>query len=330
MYTNVWFSVAKFLAIPLFIVAGLIGAAYGYMLLYFISLGAALVFFIKVYPRGVGKGRFETKKFVQMSGGMFLATLFSNMVNPLLLMLIGLFSSSDQVAFMEISINVGILISFIAVALSTSLIPTITELKKKVTLETIGRISRYMILSTIPLAVLAISLRTSLVRFVYGSNYMAATSTMGWTSVGFCIFGCFMSFYSVAQAMGRWKDLAVGYIISCLSVLVFGTLLVPVEGSIGAAKVFVVSVLLGTIYLVIKFRGIGYPIDTFSKAIVASGAMLIPILAIWNWTFGIYKLLVGGLLGLATYLLVIFAVKGLDREDVRLLKRFFTKVGERI
>lgn len=331
MYTNISFSIVKFSPIIFFLVFGtIVSAAYGYALVYILSLLIALVFFSKIYPRGKERGKFEIRKFSEMSGGMFLASILANSFGSLLIILIGIFSIAEQAAFMEISFALGMLISFSAVALGTSLRPTVTELKRKETMDTIKRISKYMILSTVPLATLLISLRYSVVNFIYGSNYLGAISTVGWIAVVYCISGCVTSFYSIAQAMGKWRDLSITYLILVVVSFIMGVIWIPSEGSVGAAKGLVVAIIFSSLYIAIKFRKIGYPFGILSKSLIASGIMLVPILFVWNWTFGIFKVVLCGTLGLLTYVASIFLMKGLDPEDLNLLKKLFTKVRQKV
>ncbi len=331
MYSNIVLSVSKFIPILLFFFAGFIGMLYGYVVLYIISALFAFGFFLKLYPKERKRKKVTWREIGNVSTGMFVMMVCYTITAQASNLMIGLLSTATEVAYFNISTTLGILVSFGAVALGSAMRPAVTDIASKGSKDMVRRIMKYTIYSTLPIASLALALGTPIIRFVYTEKYMLALPAYNWIILSFCLSGIFNVFFNLALSLGRSFSVTKSYSSQTIILLVLSFLLIPTEGAVGAGKAFFVSIVTGGVVMIIETRSfkINYPIKALVLSLISSALMFLVVLAFWNVTYGLYKLVLLSAISLSVYLSTIYLMGGLDPEDIKLLKRFFSAVMKR-
>lgn len=113
---------------------------------------------------------------------------------------------------------------------------------------------KYLIISTIPIAVVMASFSETIILLLYGAEYIMASTTLSILSFGaiFWIFGSVTA--NLLVAIGETKKYSSLILITAVANLFLGVLLIPLFGLIGAAFALVISniLLLVMAYVIVK------------------------------------------------------------------------------
>ncbi len=242
---------------------------------------------------------------------------------------LGLFSTSDQIAFYSLSfgvVNAAILLT--ATSFNSVLLPTFVELKAKKAIASIKtgyfRTTKLLALVISPVSVGIFVLSTPLVNLLFGNEFismaivlkilvfsMAAAAIAGSGSA--LIYSQNKQWFIVKFGI----PLAVLNIVLCLS-------LIPYYGAIGAAVASsitqILAIALGTIYIVLYLK-LELPKAAIAKICLSSIFMGVAIYLTYYLKFPIIiHLLVATIFGIIIYLLLILKFKVLDKTDIEMLK----------
>ncbi|MCK4714261.1 MAG: oligosaccharide flippase family protein, partial [Candidatus Aenigmarchaeota archaeon] len=202
-YSTIMLSISKFLPIAHFFLAGFLGVVYGYVAMYAISALLTIVLLSRLYPKGKVVQKVALTELMKVSMGMFLMMLCYSLVSQASSLMLGLLSTATEVAYFNISISIGLLVSFGGVALGSSMRPAITEMVSKGSKELVRRTLKYVVYGTLPITSLAIALGSPIIRFVYTEKYLPALPAYNWIVLSFGLTGLFIFLFDVARAIDR-------------------------------------------------------------------------------------------------------------------------------
>jgi len=204
------------------------------------------------------------------------------------------------------------------------LFPVFTQLGRNDLSNAVNRLAKYTSTIAFPAAVGLAFLSESIIRVVYGTNYLSSVQPVLILSFIFipASFNYLMSVFN-AKEVPQYS----AYIITASMVLnvVLNYLLINVIGISGAAlatlisRIFAVSI---TIYLLYKILKVKILIKPLLKSALSSSIMLLGLLALPkpNSLFiGIIEVIFSATL----YFLILFAIKGLTKDDVNYLLASF-------
>jgi O-antigen/teichoic acid export membrane protein len=198
-------------------------------------------------------------------------------------------------------------------------------------------ISKWAFSVSFPFLLLMLLFSKNILYIFFGPEYASGALSLSILATGYFFSIFFLTSAHILVAIKKTRWVAVNFMISAIINVTLNYVLIPVYGMIGAAVATTISVItLHSLYAVEAYhstKSIGIKFVPFSwgmfKAFV-SGIMSLSIIfmiaQLWEYV-PIYVMGVLFLLFLLLYSIFILLLRGLDREDILILKSMESKIG---
>jgi len=291
---------------------------------------------LKMVPTGAGTA---DKKEVWHYALPFLASNFGYvMLNQGSVIAISMMDTMAAVGLFTIAFVFTTPLKMVPQIISTAIFPITSEQHAKRDGEGIRTLVtgslRYSYMLVIPMVTVLVLFSDGFIRLFASSEYAAASGLVPVLSVGYVLAGLTMIFSNVLYTTGNVK--------SCRNIIILGGLinvagafmLIPSIGIMGAALAFMASGLvtfvLGFLWLH-KYIRFSAAIGPLVKIAVASAiAFSVGYAASTLVAGGITKLIIGGAVGLALYVLMLPVVKLFNDMDLKVIKELKAKMPSKI
>ncbi len=259
-------------------------------------------------------------------GGNLIAYFYGAAIS----LLLGVFAPNlSSVSFFTVGWNLAALIAMPAGALSSAFFSTNTKyfVKKQFDkfYEFMNLILRYVSMLTIPLAVGGIIAAGPLISYFYRSSLSGAEIPLIIAIIATFITALFNPWTNFLSAIGKQKYFLYSSVIGAVIGIISTLVLVPILLAVGAALVVLLSstaILATNLYFASKYIKITMPYFVMLKVTLASllmAGIIYPLEKVVS-LFLLPFVLIGGFL---TYILVIYAMKVLTKNDIN----FFLKLS---
>ncbi len=269
----------------------------------FLGLSKTVGAFTYAYALGTGIGMVVTFYVVRSK----LAGLFSNFSFPILkslltagwpltisavlgilmintdILLIGWFESAHSVGLYSAAQRIVQLLYLVPAVIAVSILPGISRLANKDN-EKLRRMLEplisFVFLIAIPIAIGGIILGKPIIQFVFGTAYLAGTTSFQVLLATILIDFPVVILASVAFAYNKQKNLIVYSAIGGISNVILDLILIPLFGIVGSAWATFVATIISVAYLWKIVRSVSQPkiLPHLKKTIIATGIMTIAVL----------------------------------------------------
>ncbi|MGD0352439.1 MAG: flippase [Dehalococcoidia bacterium] len=235
---------------------------------------------------------------------------------------------NEAVGWYNAAYKVVLALVFIPASFFAAVFPVMSKLYKS-SLESLKlvyeRSLKYMLILSIPIGVGITMLASRIVLQVFGIEYEAsaiALQILAWNTV---LIYTNSAFDFLLYSIDRQTTVAKIMIITVIVNVILNIILIPAYSYVGASIAAVLSNLAALLMLVFTLANTDYKLrlnslKNIAKALVSCLAMLVFI----RFASGINLFLIV-LISALIYFLVLYIVRGLDKQDVAILKNLFTR-----
>ena len=265
-------------------------------------------------------------KFAGVMGIISISLIFFASVDTLML---GKFVEASYLGYYRAAI--GLVLSISAIISVSLMLPIFTQIKGRRLKRAFAKLSRIILMFSIPATIGLVLIARNFIRVVYGTEYLPSTIPLYALAFLILVASLISLYEPLFPAKERQKTLAKFVMIALALNILLNYLLIksflnygPEYAILGAgiATLFSRSFLLGA--LVIKSKsafGIKIPKNNYIKPLIA-GLVMGVFLIIFNsfidlnLFFGIVEIISA----IIIYFLVLFLIKGINIEDLKLVK----------
>lgn len=343
VYSNnisVYFSRVGLAALLVLLGYGVLGVAFAFVVA--IAIGTIVSFYLlqrKVFPvikSKVGASKMGKELFLYSWPLMItgVAGFITGWVDTLML---GWFKNAEVVGFYNAARPTAQLLGAAPHAFGTIFFPVLSELhgrgKEKEMEEVFHTVTKWVLIIALPIAILLILLSPQILKLLFGSTYVVASTALGILVTGFLFSNYFMTSRRLLETVGFTKLLLYISSITALLNLVLNYLMIPLLGMEGAAIATGTSVAIGGILAgSMTKRKTGFlPItEDVGKVVVAGLGALFPLLIVPVFQFLEKTILViasTSLIYLSLYLVLLALLNSFDSKDLVVLRAIEERTG---
>lgn len=250
---------------------------------------------------------------------------------------IGYFMDTTSVGFYNAALPTAMLIMMPYSALSALVMPSMSEVmedEEKDLARVLKTLTRWTFSITFPMFILMALFSEQALHILFGSQYTTAALSLTVLTAGYLYSTSLGHLDTVLKAMGHTEILFKNSVANFFVNIGLNILLIPAFGIIGAAAAtagsifFTQSLLLVEVYY---YKGV-HPFSINSlKPAIASLPGLITVYFGLNLVFDVVPLwsLIPGVIVFGTiYILTLYLIKGIRKDEIRIMKKTYTKVRE--
>ncbi|MGC9515095.1 flippase, partial [Methanocrinis sp.] len=319
------YEVARIIIIPslIFLGFGIYGALAGLIISVLLALVVAVILICKDYTflfKGAAL-EVDRPRVLRFLSYLTLGSVSGVIFTYIDSIMLGMFMPVESVGFYRIAISIIFAILSL-VSISQVLFPTFTQLQDAEVRDAFNKLFRYSSMLSFPSALGLIFLSEPLIRMVYGSEYLPAVLPTRILALLIIIFP-FSYFGTLFNAREMPEYPAKLVVVSSSINIILNYVLILEYGIMGAAIATLISRCFNSIglgYLSGRVFGI-YPVwNVMYKPLISSMAMYL-LISLLPGPSGIVSMLGLVALGAAVYVLVMYAIKGADKDDLIYLSR---------
>ncbi|MBW2966380.1 polysaccharide biosynthesis C-terminal domain-containing protein, partial [Candidatus Woesearchaeota archaeon] len=242
-----------------------------------------------------------------------------------ILVLLGFFVIPEDVAFFKVSLSlfmaVGILVPISNLVVFSSIVGLKITKKTKKLRNYMSRVMKYGFIITFPSMLGLFVLGDSLVRVIYGTEFLRAGLSLGilcWALVAQFVTNIFYGYL----AESRLKQVSKIYIFSTIVGVIFSIPAIHYFGLFGASLsfVFIYFIIAFLLYIpVYQDLRINFVKYTY-RPLVASLVMAGIVYYLEPFIHSIIEAFLLILLGIVSYFAVLYLIRGITKEDIKILK----------
>lgn len=319
------YEVARITIVPLLILLGygIYGALVGLIISVFVAFAASTYLIYNDYKYLFRGPALEVDRSRVLR---FLSYLTLGSVSGVIFMyidsiMLGMFMPVDSVGFYRIAISIVFAILGL-VSISQVLFPTFTQLKDVELEDAFNKLFRYSSMLSFPSALGLVFLSETLIRTVYGTEYLPAVLPTRILSLLIIMFpfGYFGVLFN-AKEMPEYPAKLV--VVSSTINIILNYVLILKYGVMGAAVATLISRCFNSIsmgFLSGRIFGISPNWDAMYKPLISSVGMYLFMYSVPRPT-GILSMLGLVILAALVYLLLMFTLKGADTDDLIYLSK---------
>jgi len=270
--------------------------------------------------------------------GMFFTLFYS--IDSFLL---GYFKTATEVGFYNVVVPIALLLALTPELFLTLLFPMITKeyAKKNFDLikETTKQIGKWIFIINFPLFLLLIAFSGTLINILFGAEYLVAETALKFLLIGSLFSSIFILSNNLLLMVGKSKIILYDTIFVSILNIILNVLLIPKNtifgldnylGINGAAIATIISVITFNLILMFQARNYTSIIPLRKKIIKVILVSIVPFLVLIYlksfFEFNIFLIINLVVLFLMSYLLLLFFVGGLDKNDIMILKSIKDKL----
>ena len=248
--------------------------------------------------------------------------------------MVGFFRSISEVGIYNVALSTSYLMVIIPTAIMSLFLPIITENYSKKRYKEIRDISkdviRWIFILNIIAFIFILTFSKEILRLMFGPEYILGNSSLIILLIGYLIFS-FAHVHSNYLIMIKKTRLIlfINFVMVLLNIFL-NLYLIPLYGIIGGAIATSLSLITSYIlsfYFSYKFSKIN-PYDLkLLKPLLASLMIFSAILFVKeSFSIGIITMIIMSVIFLIVYILILFIIKGIDKDDMEILKLIWNKI----
>jgi O-antigen/teichoic acid export membrane protein len=331
----------KLIAIVIFLVLGygVIGASVGWVLaivgtaflaFYFLEKKVFPILHSKVKAIPVDRELFFFSFPLIFAG---LAGLITGYTDTLML---GYFCTSSEVGIYNAAMPTASLLLMSGGAFGVIFMPVVSELyargRENDLRSTYSSVTKWIFAITLPAFLLMTLFSDSIVRIMFGSEYIVGATALRILAFGYFITSLFGLASSLLQSYGRTKIVMGCSFIGASVNFILNFLLIPIYGVTGAAIATGASLaLLGLLYLFFIYRiGRVQPFKlSYAKPLFASLIALLVVYVITQYVIGVSLFSLAGMffVFLILYFFLLLIFKSFEEEDLMIMRAIDERLG---
>ena len=257
-------NIFKLLAIVALLVLGfgVMGAAWGWVLTIVLTPFLAFYFLEKrVFPifNTKVKAIFIDRELFTFSWPLIFTTVAGMVMGWMDTLMIGYFLSASAVGIYNVALPTAMLLLVVAKSIGLIFIPVASELyarnKEQESRGIYTMITKWVILLTLPGFLLMLLFSESIIKVMFGVDYVEGAVSMSILAFAFFLYAVFGNANAVLQVYGKTKIIMHCYFIGAGVNFISNLLLIPIYGINGAAIATGFSyALMGTLYIFFVWR----------------------------------------------------------------------------
>ena len=239
--------------------------------------------------------------------------------------MLGILKDEKEVGLYSAAFKLIVFITIMGSVMSRSVYPIISKLFKssikelKIFLE---NYSKFIFIIAIPIAFGGIILSSKIIRFVYGDNFDESVLAFQILVIFAATIYISTIYAHSLQICNKQKTHLLGMGLGALINVALNLFLIPYYGLIGAAistvatEIFILIFMYINFSKIIKLKVLKY----FYKPLLASLIMFLALNYLMN--INLFLLLI---IGVTIYFISMFLIRGVSREDLKLISGLFIK-----
>lgn len=251
--------------------------------------------------------------------------------------ILGYYLDEKWVGIYSAMFSIALFLTIASQGLRTLFLPVITELyaiKKSEEIERIYKtVCRWLFYINFPIFLLLISLSKQIIKYSFGIEFIPGYKSLIILSIGYFIFPFTKFGNSMLLMIKKTKYIMINSYIVALLNIILNIMLIPIFGIIGASLATTISLILNFSLVIFEVSGFfGY--TPFSGKVISSimaGLISISFTNIiaraFFVNFNFYLVFVFLVLYLMLYLFLILVFRGLEKEDIEIMKIIEKRTG---
>ncbi len=207
---------------------------------------------------------------------------------------------------------------------------SLTRKDKDMVSDLSKQVGKWIFILNIPIVLFMIFFPGALINIFFGEEYLIASQSLQILAVGQFAWAISMVSLNLLSAVGKSKKILVDLIISGIFNMIFNAILIPIYGINGAAFSTAISFILLSALFVVQARKHAKAVPFRRKMLPIMLTAIFPLVIILLLrrvvSVNIISLVLLGLLFVLIYVLLILFTGSLDKNDVSVIKGFFSKV----
>ncbi len=339
--TNILQNVAKFIFILLFIYLGASvynSISYSYVLGIFI-LAVFGFYYCKhfLHTKFLEKGTLLPKEKIVLSKEVFSYSwpiLLFSVIGSVILWIdtfsIGILKDSYWVGIYNAAVPIAFLLFIFTEIFMQLFFPIITkELSNKnyfVSSELSKQVLKWIFIINLPALFLIILFPGVLINFFWGEEYLAASNSLIFLSIGYFFFSLATVSNNMISSLGKSKTILNNLIVICILNLALNFLLIPRFGIEGAALATMICFIIWSMIIFTELYLFSRILPFRRKLLNVFLSASIPLGGLYflkeYLNFGVLGLMLFAFIYGIIYLLMLILTKSLDKNDLSIIKKF--------
>ncbi len=332
-----------------FIGLGAVGASLALALAGAFALAVSFVLIQKrvfsIFASGE-KTVYNLKELFGYSWPLFAVGFFMLIMGNIDTISLGILNTAYNTGIYNVATPTARILEIPSFALAALFLPVVTGLYANKKMDELGRtyktVTRWLFSTTFPCTLFALLFAKEILSTMFGSVYSQGWPALAILALGFCIFYTLNAVRSMLQPLAKTKFVLYNTIAAAVLNIFLNIFLIPLFGIVGAALatalsyIFWSSLAFFEVYAAIKIHPFS---KAFWKPTIASllaaalfftGKRIIPPIDSYQFPLKLILLVVAGAAFLAVYATILIGIKGLQQEDIEILKAIESKTGMKI
>lgn len=322
---------------------GVVGAAGAIFFGAVISMLLALYYLhfktFPVFSRKI-KARFRARELFAYSWPLTFVALLSMVLGWTDTVMLGYFTGPESVGVYNAALPTAQLVMIFYVAIIALFTPVITRfysMKKTAEMKSVfRRVSRWIFSFTFPTVLLLAMFSTTILRLLFGHEYVGASTALVILSAGYFIVTLVGPTTETLNSIGKTKVNLFNALVAASANILLNIYLIPIYGIVGAATATAFSfVLLNVlsvleVYYFVRVQPFSlWFLKPTAASLLSASIVFIVIKSLFKATpFWALILALGAFLVL--YVVVLLLLKSFDKEDIEMMRAVERKSGLRI
>ncbi|MEK6873884.1 MAG: flippase [Nanoarchaeota archaeon] len=257
---------------------------------------------------------------------------------------VGYFKSATEVGIYNAAMPIALLLGIAPQLFIKLFLPLISKeygMNKMDNIKELTKqVTKWIILINLPLLILLFLFPEGFINLFFGKEYVSAALSLRILVIGYFVFSTFRISDRILAMAGKTKLLLLNVLAAVIVNIVLNIILIPrqtifgIDNSLGvtgaAIATTISNVLLGLLFLFqTKYYFSIFPFRRkLIRLVIASliSGMIIFISSLFI-NINLVALVLLSVLFVIAYIILILLFRGLDRNDVLIIKSFFTKIG---
>lgn len=247
--------------------------------------------------------------------------------------IMGIFLSSQVIGYFGAADPIARLPLIISVSIATTILPAssaaFSTKNKKLLTHYVTRSYRYALIFVIPMSLGIAILAKPIMGLVYftNSSYILGASSLSILVVGMAFYSIFAVSSSIVQGIGNPRIPMYVLLAGTVITIILNFVMIPIYGIEGGALATTIATFAMSIpilLITLRMTEVNLPYMQFIKIIMASAIMSVFILFL---PLNIIGLVIAIIVAPVIFLISLLAIKGVEKEDIRISKGFTSKLG---
>jgi len=332
-------SKAALVLVFLYMGLDVLGVAYAYVISYAFGFAAILYFVTaKVLPRlkdSVPETNY--RELLSYSWPLMFVSVMSIVLSKTDQLMLGYFIDASHVGIYRAAILVAAVLTVIVTSLRSIVLPVLSNLLGKGNDKEFTRIFRtstkWAFTSTLPLFVVMVLFAPHVLGLIFGPDYVVGATALSILAVTYFIKASLGLYSSLLKSIEKTKLILISTVLSGATNVMFNIILIPRHGMEGAAVAYLLSIIL--LYSLYMFFGYKHlrtnPFKaSLVKSVMATVLSAVPVYLVFRRLLSpvqTWMLPLAFIIFMSLYTLLFLVMKGLDKDDVLVLKAIERKTG---